>query len=199
MKANFKLSRMLFAPLLHATALLLLLEEWLWDLGGRSMARLAAWPPLNAVEARVQALPPYGALIVFALPGILLLPVKILGVIAIARGHAAWGVGVIVLAKLGGATVVARLYALTEARLLTLPWFERWHGRVTDLQQRLTASLIETGAWRRLRAIADSLRGRCRAQPAGADASQEFGRRAGFRPARVLRHFIALWRARHGH
>ena len=56
--------------------------------------------------------------IIFVLPGLLLLPVKLLAVVAIAHGHAVSGIATIVVAKLGGAAVVARLYALTLPTLL---------------------------------------------------------------------------------
>ncbi len=190
MKAQNKLSRLLWAPLVHSAALLFLLEQWLWNASAQGMAQLAAWPPLTAIETRVQALPPRGALIVFVLPSILLLPVKLFGLFAIARGHVMWGASIIILAKLVGTAVVARLYALTGPNLLTVAWFARWHGSVLDVKDRLIAGLHATGAWRR--EVADSLR----ALLASLHPGQAFGSRASIRPLRMLRRFIALVRAR---
>ncbi|WP_312554506.1 hypothetical protein, partial [Massilia sp.] len=141
----------LLAPLLYVAALLLLLEEWLWRLGSRFAAGLADWPLLAWVENRVRRLPPYPALLVFALPGLMLLPVKLLALLAIAHGHPAWGVATFVLAKLGGAVVVARLYVLTLPALLALVWFARWHNRFIMLKDQLITRLRASAAWRRAR------------------------------------------------
>jgi hypothetical protein len=186
----------LFAPLVHLAALLLLLEEWCWDVGARLGAGLADWPLLMAVEARVRLLPPWGALCLFVLPGLLLLPVKLLALMAIAHGHAISGVATIVIAKLGGAAVVARLYALTLPTLLAVGWFARCHGWFMRLKKRWVGRLRASQAFLQaaalLRAMRRALRRwryrrAARARPRGRHAS---------RVARVLRRFVVLWRAR---
>jgi hypothetical protein len=186
----------LFAPLVHLAALLLLLEEWCWDVGARLGAGLADWPLLMAVEARVRVLPPWGALCLFVLPGLLLLPVKLLALMAIAHGHAISGVATIVIAKLGGAAVVARLYALTLPTLLAVGWFARCHGWFMRLKKRWVGRLRASQAFLQaaalLRAMRRALRRwryrrAARARPRGRHAS---------RVARVLRRFVVLWRAR---
>jgi hypothetical protein len=184
----------LFAPLVHLAALLLLLEEWCWDLGARLGAGLARWPLLAAVEARVRVLPPYGALCLFVLPGLLLLPVKLLAVVAIAHGHAVSGIATIVIAKLGGAAVVARIYALTLPSLLAVGWFARCHGWFMTLKNhwvgRLRASQAFLRAGQLLQAMRRGLRRwryRRAARAKGRHASRVF---------RVLRRFVVLWRAR---
>lgn len=209
--------RYLLAPLIYLAALLLLCEEWLWHTGDRAMQLLARLPPLHALEHAIRALPPYCALAAFVLPALLLFPVKLLALLAIAHGHAWSGVAVIVLAKLGGAAAVARIYALTRPALLTLGWFARWHGKFIAVKDRWIARLQATPAWLRLRALSVRLRAlrqncwaslRARraaarqtgpAQPAwrntGAAARDKSGLGAA-QPARVLRRFVALWRAR---
>jgi hypothetical protein len=188
----------LFAPLVHLAALLLLLEEWCWDAGARIGAGLARWPLLAAVEARVRVLPPWGALCLFVLPGLLLLPVKLLAVVAIAHGHAVSGIATIVVAKLGGAAVVARLYALTLPTLLAVGWFARCHGWFMALKDRwigrLRASHAYMEAGRLLRAMQRALR-RWRQQRATLARGRRSSRRSS-RAMRVLRRFVVQWRAR---
>lgn len=161
MKRAHARSRLL-APLVQLAALVLLAEAWTWDVGSRAAARMAAWPPLRRLEARVRALPAWAALCAFVLPGLLLLPVKLLALLAIAHGHALAGLAGFVAAKLGGAVVVARVYMLTLPTLLTLAWFARWHGGFLRLKDRLLAALRASGFWRRVRAAMADARRRLR-------------------------------------
>jgi hypothetical protein len=188
----------LFAPLVHLAALLLLLEEWCWDIGARLGAGLADWPLLAAAEARVRMLPPYGALCLFVLPGLLLLPVKLLAVVAIAHGHAVSGIVTIIVAKLGGAAVVARIYALTLPTLLAVGWFARCHGWFMRLKNhwvgRLRASQAFLQAGRLLRTMQRRLR-QWRYRRATRAKDRHASRRES-RIRRVLRRFVVQWRAR---
>ncbi|QOY93559.1 hypothetical protein IM543_18695 [Massilia sp. UMI-21] len=179
----------LLAPLVQLAALLLLLEAWTWNLGSRAAARMAVWPPLRWLEARIRALPAWAALCAFVLPGLMLLPVKLLALLAIAHGHALAGIAGFVAAKLGGAVVVARIYVLTLPTLLTLGWFARWHGGFIGLKNRLLASLRTSSFWRRVRATVSHAR----------RALRRLLRRAARQPShlmRVLRRFRTRFRAR---
>lgn len=180
----------LFVPLVHLAALVLLVEEWCWNAGMRLARACARWPALAALEMRVRALPPYAALVAFVLPGLLLLPVKLLALMAIAHGHPASGIATIVVAKLGGAAVVARLYALTLPTLLAVGWFARCHGCFMRVKTRwlaqLRASPLYCQTGRALRGLKWRLR-RLWRQPSGRPTGH--GRR-------VLRRFIVQWRAR---
>lgn len=179
----------LLAPLVQLAALLLLLEAWTWDVGSRAAARMAAWPPLRWLEVRIRLLPAWAALCAFVLPGLLLLPVKLLALLAIAHGHALAGVAGFVAAKLGGAAVVARIYVLTLPTLLTLGWFARCHGSFLQVRDRLLAALRASAFWRRTRAALSGMRRGLRRSL----------RSAGRQPShlvRVLRRFTTRFRAR---
>ncbi|TFW29515.1 hypothetical protein [Massilia horti] len=175
----------LLAPLIQLAALVLLLEDWFWDLGARLAGVLERWAPLRALEERVSALPPYPALCLFVLPGLLLLPVKLLAVVAIARGHAMAGIATIVLAKVGGAAVVARVYVLTLPNLRRLGWFARLHNWFIAAKTSLISRLRASRGYRQARWQMRKLRRKLRFG----------GRRAGY-TSRILRRFVALWRAR---
>ncbi len=165
MKRAHARSRLL-APLVQLAALVLLAEAWTWDVGSRAAARMAAWPPLRRLEGHIKALPTWAALCAFVLPGLLLLPVKLLALLAIAHGHALAGLAGFVAAKLGGAVVVARIYVLTLPTLLTLAWFARWHGGFLRLKDRLLTALLASGFWRRVRAAMADARRRLRSRRA---------------------------------
>ncbi|MGZ5199567.1 MAG: hypothetical protein ACXWC4_07320 [Telluria sp.] len=182
----------LLAPLVYLAALLLLFEEWCWDLGERLAARITAWPPLRSLEARVRTLPPYVALVVFVLPGLLLFPVKVLAVVAIARGHPASGILTLLLAKLGSAAIVARLYVLTLPSLLALGWFARCHAWFVRMKDRSIAYLRASQTWRAARRLIHTTRRTLRRllrrlRPGHARRNRSW---------RALHRFILLWRAR---
>lgn len=196
MKRPATLRHRLLAPLIYPAALILMFEDWCWDLGARLLRHLGSWPPLRALERRICALSPRAALCLFVLPAILLFPVKVMALVAIAKGHALSGMGVIVVAKVLGAAVVARLYALTLPALLTLAWFARGHGRFMVLKDRWIARLRATATWRRCTGAAARLRAGGRRLFIWLAPARPLGGRHASRPARMLRRFIALWRAR---
>ena len=180
----------MFAPLVYLAAMVLLVEEWCWDTGMRLTRALAGWPALAALEGRVRTLPPYGALCAFVLPGLLLLPVKILALLAIAHGHALSGIATIVLAKIGGAAVVARLYVLTLPTLLAVGWFARCHGWFMGVKARCLDYLRTSHAYhlagRALRGLRIALK----------RVLRRLRPRQASRTVRVLRRFVVQWRAR---
>ncbi|WP_445990340.1 hypothetical protein ACSVCE_11120 [Chromobacterium haemolyticum] len=118
-----RLKRVLTWPLALLAALIILFEEYAWDELSAALGRLAAWPPLAALERRIAALPPWAALAIFALPAALLLPVKLAALFLIGRGHALLGVLIILLAKVGGTALAARLFTLTRPTLMRVSWF----------------------------------------------------------------------------
>ena len=186
----------LLAPLLYLVALLLLAEQWLWEAGNRAAAAIGAWPPFGALESLIRRLPPYTALLVFALPGLLLLPIKLLALMAIAHGHPLMGAAVFVVAKLGGAMIVARIYVLTLPSLLALIWFARWHNRFIMFKDQLIARLRASPMYERARRSLAGVRRSLRRLRYQLKPSVPFGSRRATRSARALRRFVSLWRRR---
>ena len=187
---------LLLAPLLYLVALLLLAEQWLWETGSRCAGAMATWPPLRALESLIRRLPPYVALLAFALPGLLLLPIKLLALLAIAHGHPIMGLAVFLVAKVGGAMVVARIYVLTLPSLLALIWFARWHNRFIMFKDQLIARLRASPMYSHARRSLSNLRRTLRRLRYQLKPSIPFGSRHATRSARALRRFVSLWRRR---
>ncbi len=120
-------------------ALVILFEEWGWEPLRRLMARIARLPLLAALERRIAALPPHAALVVFFLPALALLPVKLGALWLIGQGHKLFGVLLILGAKVVGTAVVAHLFALTQPALMRLPWFARYYTRWSGWKAALLA------------------------------------------------------------
>lgn len=134
-------------------ALVILFEEWGWEPLQRAMATIGRLPVLRQLEAVVRRLPPYAALVVFFLPGLMLLPIKLLALWLIGIGRPGLGLCVIALAKVVGTAVVARIFALTQPALMSLPWFARLYGRWTVWKEGLLVWVRASAVWRSARAI----------------------------------------------
>ncbi len=129
-------------------ALLILFEEWGWEPLQRLAARIARLPPLAWLERRIAALPPWAALAVFFLPALALLPIKLLALWLIGQGRAPLGVLLIVVAKLAGTALLARLFKLTQPALMQLAWFAAVYTRWVAWKAAVFATVRATWAWR---------------------------------------------------
>jgi len=140
-----------------ALALLILFEEWGWEPLQRAVAWVGRLPVLRQLEAAIARLPPYGALAVFAVPSLLLVPVKLLGLWLVTRGHGVLAVAMILTAKLGGTAVVARLFELTRPALMQLAWFAALHARWLGFKEPLLARVRASWIWRNGRALKQAM------------------------------------------
>jgi hypothetical protein len=137
------LKKILTPPMIALAALIMFVEEWIWDHLTTFMAWVGRAPVLRWMETRIAALPPYPAMAVFLLPSALLLPVNIFAVYLTASGHAALGTGILIAAKLVGTAILARLFAICRPSLLTVNWFRRLH----DFIGRLKTWLYNSAPW----------------------------------------------------
>ena len=146
------LRRYLLRPLWVVLALLFLLEAWLWDHLQPLVARLVALIPLAALKrgiARlVASLPPWAVLFVFAIPFVLMLPLKCAEVSFLARRPWLLAGAVILLVKLVGVGVTAFIFDVTRDKLMQMAWFRRlfawvmwardWaHAQTEPIRQRV--------------------------------------------------------------
>ncbi len=131
-------------------ALVILFEEWGWEALQALAERIGRWPPLRWLERRIAALPPWGALAVYFVPALALLPVKLGALWLVGSGHALAGLAVIVVAKVAGTALLARLFALTKPALMGLPWFARLYGRWREWKLALLASVRASRVWQRV-------------------------------------------------
>src|SRR6266404_3142857 len=119
--------RRLWRPLWVVLAVVFVFEGWLWDRLATIGLRVANFIALPALKVRLAAviarLPPAATLVVFLVPVLVLLPIKLLGLWMLARGSWLGALGVLALAKLVGVGVTAFLFRVTRPKLLQLGWF----------------------------------------------------------------------------
>ncbi len=138
-------------------AAIIVFEEWGWRPLAALLGRLARLKSIAALETAVQALPPYPTLLVFALPSLLLLPLKLASLWLIASGHLVWATLLFVGAKVVGTALLARIFQLTQPKLMQLTWFARLYGIVIPWKDALLVRVKATPVWQassRLKATA---------------------------------------------
>jgi hypothetical protein len=126
--------RRLLRPFLILLALVFLFEAWLW----RHLAPIVGWVvariPWAAfkvnVAAAIERLPPYPTLLVFLIPVILLLPLKVIGFWMLAHGFWLGAIVVFTFAKMLSLGVTAFIFDLTRPKLLQLSWFRQFYDQM---------------------------------------------------------------------
>ena len=134
-------------------ALILLFEEWGWRPLAAWIGRLARFPIVAKIEGVIAELPPYGALAAFVLPSALLFPLKLIALYLIATGHALMAGSLFIGAKVVGTAVLARLYHLTQPKLMQIGWFAHAHDWFMPWKDRMFASIRASWAWRYARIV----------------------------------------------
>jgi hypothetical protein len=139
--------RWIFTPFI---ALLLIFEEWGWEPLAALLARLARLPLWARIERWIASLQRWGALIVMGTPALALFPIKLLALYFLGNGQAAMGTTVLVVAKLVGTALLARLFQITQPALMQFAW-KAW-------KDGLMAQVRATMVWQAGRRIKSTLR-----------------------------------------
>ena len=129
-------------------AVVLLFEEWGWEPLANLFKRLARLPLWAQLERKIAGLPKWGALLVFGVPMLALLPIKLLALFLFGRGHAVVGLVLLIAAKLLGTAVLARLFQLTQPRLMQFSWFAHWYPRWKAWKDGLMTQIRHSEPWR---------------------------------------------------
>jgi hypothetical protein len=153
-------------PFWVAVALAFLFEAWLWDSLApivRRVVNVIPWGRIKPVFARLlDRLSPQATLVVFAIPFVVLLPVKFLEFWLLAHRQWIAGILVLVLAKLIGVGVTAFIFEATRDKLLQMARFRRlyeffvwarsWaHRKIAPVTRQLQAwSYAHLRRWRRM-------------------------------------------------
>ncbi|MDO9106200.1 MAG: hypothetical protein Q7U57_14710 [Methylovulum sp.] len=116
-------------------AILVIFEEWLWDiltLVGQWLARALALERFD--ERLAQASPPL-ALLAFFIPLAVVTPLNLFALFLLTHGAIVEGILLEIVAKLTGTLLIARIFKLVRPALLTFAWFARFYGAVMRLLQ----------------------------------------------------------------
>lgn len=150
-----KIIRTIFFPLVAGV---LLFEEWGWAPLAALFAQLAQLPFWAWLERKITQLPPVGAMLVFGVPMLALLPIKLLALYLFGKGQATLGLVLLLGAKIGGTALMARLFQLTQPALMRLRWFAWWYPRWKAWKDGVLADVRRSAAWRAARRLKRSVR-----------------------------------------
>lgn len=152
--------RLYRAPLILVAALVILIEELIWNRVAALAARIAHLPLLARAERWVATLAPYPAMVLFLVPAAIDFAIKLAGLWLIGTGHALTGILIIVASKLLGTAVIARLFVVSRPQLLTLRWFARLYGWLVGYKDRIYGLVRAMPAWQAAMRMVAHLRSR---------------------------------------
>lgn len=149
LRAAWSVARPLLVSVLNVTAaLILLFEEWGWRPLAAALGWLARFRLVRRLELWIAGLPPYGALIAFALPATLLFPLKLVALWLLANGLVVAAGALFVGAKIASTALVARLFMLTKPALMQIGWFARAYNWLMPWKEALFATIRASRVWR---------------------------------------------------
>lgn len=128
-------------------ALVIVFEEWGWRPLAALLVRLTRIDVVARLEAAVAALSPWPALGVFLVPSVLFLPLKLAALWLISGGHAVSATALFVFAKIAGTALYARIFQLTQPRLMQLTWFARLYNWFMPWKEAVVAHARSTAVW----------------------------------------------------
>jgi hypothetical protein len=139
-------------------ALYMLLNDILWPALKPLITALARLPVFARLADALRRIPPYPALMLFAVPFAILEPLKLVTLWWAATGHVVSGTLGLLIAH--GLTVLIpeRLFAVLKPTLLTLPWFAVIWTRIVTTRDRILAWVRETRAWAHLGRLREAAR-----------------------------------------
>lgn len=125
-----------------------------------AMAAFARWTPVARVEAFLKGLPARWALLVFVMPSIIILPVKLSSFWFLAHGQFAMAFIAVALGKIFATALLGRLYKILRPNLMTLPWFAWADTKFFAWRDWAYAFVRSIPAWRKAKRLAEHVRAR---------------------------------------
>ncbi len=148
--------------LLSILAIILIIEEWLWDMLTAFGHLFIQSLRLERFERWLSQVSPNAALIAMLIPLMIVTPINLIALGMLAHGLILQGILLEIVAKLLGTMLVARVFALTKPQLLTfnliaviystiMRWLQWAHQKITDTWAYKTMKAAKVAAKARFR------------------------------------------------
>ena len=135
-----------------------LLDLLLFPLLRPLLAWLARLRLFDWIGTLLGQLPPYAALLVFAIPFVIIEPIKAFALYWLATGHVVTGAGLYGLAYVASIVIVERIYHAAHAPLMRIDWFRRLMSWLDGIRRIGLDWARSTPLWRSSAAAAIALR-----------------------------------------
>jgi hypothetical protein len=155
---NPRLKRVLEIAIVPFAAALVFVEQVLIRYLNMMMAAVSRWPPVARLEAWLMSLPPWAAVLAFAMPSIIILPVKVSALWFAAHHRFVLATGAVVLGKILATAILARLYRILRPTMMTLPWFAWADTKFFHWRDWAYGFVRSLPAWQRAKAIIERTR-----------------------------------------
>lgn len=139
--------------LLSILAILLIVEEWLWDILTAFGHQLAQILRLQAVERHLSQASPALALIAFCVPLLIVTPLNLAALGLLAHGLILQGIALEILAKLLGTLLVSRVFSLTKPQLLSFRWLAWLYNTIMGWLHWAHQRIVETMTYRLIKGL----------------------------------------------
>jgi hypothetical protein len=119
--------------LLSILAILVIFEEWLWDVltvVGQWFSRILH---LEKFDAWLVSASPNKALLAFLIPLIIVTPFNLFAVFLLTHGAIVQGILLEIGVKLFGTLLIARIFQLVKMALLTFDWFAKIYHTISHI------------------------------------------------------------------
>ncbi|MDD5581130.1 MAG: hypothetical protein PHY16_17910 [Methylobacter sp.] len=140
---------MLKKLLLTILAVIVIFEEWLWDILTVTGHWLSRVLHLARFDEQLSKASPPMALLAFLIPLIVVMPLNLLALFQLTHGRVMQGILLEIAAKLLATLLVARVFRLVRPALLTFNWFAKLYTTIISLL-RWAHDLIRDSAVYRL-------------------------------------------------
>src|SRR5436309_1132309 len=155
---NQHLKRALEIAVVPIAAAVVFVEQVLIRYLNRMMVAVARWPPIAQLEAWLTTLPAWAAVLAFAAPSIIILPVKVSALWFAAHHRFVLAGSAVVLGKLLATAILARLYRILRPTLMTLRWFAWADTKFFTWRDWAYAFVRSLPAWQQAKGIAERAR-----------------------------------------
>ena len=155
---NPRLKRALEIAVVPFAAAVVFVEQVLIRYLNVMMAAVARWPVIARFEAWLVTLPPWGAVLAFALPSIIILPVKVSALWFAAHHRFALATASVALGKILATAILARLYRILRPTMMQLRWFAWADNKFFAWRDWAYAFVRSLPAWQQAKALIERVR-----------------------------------------
>ena len=149
--------------LLSVLAIILLVEEWLWDTLVKVGKYLFKKLHLARLEYWLVHCSPNQALLAISLPILFVTPLNIAALWLLSQGLISQAIGLEIIAKLVGTLFIARFFSLSKQQLLTFPLINAVYTTITSWLDWAKEKVVNTQSYQTIKSVSRAIKAKAKA------------------------------------